>query len=379
MERFDVLVVGGGPAGATVAAQCAMRGLRVGLVEHKRFPRHKVCGDVINPRCWPVFERLGVAGLVRALPHRELSGATFTTQRGATLTIDHRGLWAVRRSVLDAALLDHAKACGVTVYEGEVAHKARPGWRVLTTGREFTAPVLVGADGRHSLVAKEAGLACRRDDGRGGPIALQAHFHAPAAMDDKVQLHLFPGGYCGIVRVDTTELNLCLVTDRAGAAYHGDCGQLFAQTAGRNPQFCALGLLPEPLGPLRSAHPLWTPPNRPCGGGVFLAGDALRAVEPFTGQGIFFALRTGELAAQAICEGADYSTAIRRLYRQRGRTNDLLRRLMYHERAAGVVVSALRRFPALRHWLAGTVLSSGRPVRRARRALRAPYGQETID
>jgi flavin-dependent dehydrogenase len=379
MEQFDVLVVGGGPAGSTVAAQCAARGLCVGLVEHKRFPRHKVCGDVINPHCWPVFERLGVAGLVRALPHQELSGATFTTQQGATLTIDHSGLWAVRRSLLDAVLLDHAKSCGVTVYEGEVAHDARPGWRVSTTHHEFTAPVLVGADGRHSLIAKQAGLACHHNSARGGAIALQAHFHAPAGTDDRVQLHLFPGGYCGIVRVDATQLNLCLVTDRAGAAHHGDCGQLFAQTAGRNPQFRALGLLPEPLGPLQSAHPLRTPPNRPCGDGAFLVGDALRAVEPFTGQGIFFALRTGELAAQAICEGTEFSTAVRRLYLQRGMTNELLRRLMYHESSAGVVVAVLRRFPALQHWLAGTVLSSGRPARSGRRAPRAPCGPAPID
>jgi flavin-dependent dehydrogenase len=62
MSDFDVIVGGGGPAGATAAAFCAQRGLRVALFEHARFPRHKVCGDVINPNCWPVLERLGVAG-----------------------------------------------------------------------------------------------------------------------------------------------------------------------------------------------------------------------------------------------------------------------------------------------------------------------------
>ena len=62
MSDFDVIVGGGGPAGATAATFCAQRGLRVALFEHARFPRHKVCGDVINPNCWPVLERLGVAG-----------------------------------------------------------------------------------------------------------------------------------------------------------------------------------------------------------------------------------------------------------------------------------------------------------------------------
>ena len=379
MEKVDVLVVGGGPAGATVAALCAARGLRVGLVEHKRFPRHKVCGDVLNPRCWPVFERLGVAARIAALPHRELSGATFSTRRGATLTIDHRGMRAVRRSLLDSALLDHARSSGVIVYEGEAAHQVQPGWRITTTRHEFLAPVLVGADGRNSVIAKQTGLARRRLGEDSGSIALQGHFRAPESMDDYVQLHLFAGGYCGIVRVDDSELNLCLVTDRAGAVHRGDCGELFERTAGQNPQFRALGIAPEPLAPLQSAHPLRTPPNKPCSGGVYLAGDALRAVEPFTGQGIYFALRTGELAAQAIGGGVDYAHAIRRLHRHQATANEGLYRLMYHERAAGAVVSALRRFPGLQRWLAGTVLSSGMPAPGDRRAPRAPCAPRRND
>ncbi len=358
MERFDVLVVGGGPAGTTVATLCAKRGLAVGLIEHKRFPRHKVCGDVLNPNCWPIFERLGAADCINSLPQRRLTAAVFTTQRGSTLTVNHPGLRAISRSLLDAALLNRARSVGVVVFEGEVVHGVSPGWRVSTAHHEFATRYLVGADGRHSLIAQKTGLASPRMRGRPNSVAFQAHFAAPPAMDDRVQLHLFSDGYCGIVRIDETRLNLCIVTDLDGTVHRGDCERLFADTIWRNPQVRALDIAPVPLEPLQSAHPLRTIPNKACGRDACLVGDALRTFEPFTGQGIFFAMRTAELAAQTICEGVDYTAAIHALYSQRGRTNDLLHQLMYRERAAGVFSSVLIRVPALQRWLAGMVLSS---------------------
>src|SRR5260221_9863571 len=110
MSDFDVIVVGGGPGGATAAALCAQRGLCVALFERARFPRHKVCGDVINPNCWPVLERLGVAERIRKLPHHEIDGALFTTTETHAVTIPlPLGTIAARRNLFDAALLDHAR------------------------------------------------------------------------------------------------------------------------------------------------------------------------------------------------------------------------------------------------------------------------------
>ncbi len=179
-----------------------------------------------------------------------------------------------------------------------------------------------------------------------------------------MQLHLFRGGYCGLVRVDTECANLCIVTGPWAARFHRDCEALFAHTVWQNPHFRESGVAPEPLEPLRSAHPLQAPANRAAGHGVFLAGDALRVMEPFTGQGIFFALRTGEMAAEAISLPSRreewYAAAVAQLYRQRGRTNDCLRHAMYRERAARVVIPLVRHAPRLAHWLADNVLGGER-------------------
>lgn len=350
MNELDVVVVGGGPAGSTAATLCAQRGRRVVVLEHKHFPRHKVCGDVINPNSWPVLERTGGAAAIRALPRHECRGARFTASTGAVIDVPMRSV-AIRRSLFDAALLDHARACGVTVIEGETVHEIDPRWRIV-----------IGADGRHSGVARNAGLL--RGGSHNGHIAFQAHFRAPAGLDDWVQLHLFPTGYCGVVRVDDEHINLCIVTDRTGAQLHDDCEALFARTVWQNPGFRALGILPEPLEPLASAHPLQRAMNVPCRDGVFLVGDALRVTEPFTGQGIFFALRTAELAAEAICDGRDYAADVRALYRQRGQTNEWLRRLMYREPAAARTMAVLQRLPAAQRWLAGNVLAGERAASR---------------
>ena len=368
MGEFDLIVVGGGPAGAAAATFCAQQGWHVALFEHAHFPRHKVCGNVINPNCWPVLERLGVAEKVRALPQYVVQGATFTTMDETVLQIDRRTndghLTAIRRCLFDAALLEHARASGVTVFESDTVHGIAAGHEVVThSGRHISRKGIVGADGRHSIVAQAAGLA--RNVGRGNEyMAFQGHFPLPQALDDRVQLHLFPGGYCGLVRVDGDNVNLCIVAGRESARDRDDCAALFAHTVGQNPHFCALNIVPEPIEPLHCIHPVWTPTNAPAKNRIFLVGDALRVMEPFTGQGIFFALRTAELAAEALSSSqrpeAAYATAVARFYRERARTNGWLRRLMYHERTARLAIKVLQNRPWLTRRLAANVLGEAR-------------------
>src|SRR3954471_9572014 len=85
---FDVAIVGGGPAGASCASFCAAAGLRVAVLEREKFPREKVCGDCINPACWPVLQRLNLAERVRTLPHGNLNRVDLIGIDGLCLGID---------------------------------------------------------------------------------------------------------------------------------------------------------------------------------------------------------------------------------------------------------------------------------------------------
>jgi flavin-dependent dehydrogenase len=388
MKRFDVLVVGGGPAGATVAALCAGQGFEVGLIEHRRFPREKVCGDVINPNCWPVLERSGAAAVLRSVPHQRLGGAEFTVAGCAPLAVavpggrdgDGDGLIAVRRSVFDAALLARARAAGARVFEGLTAHGLRGRGRLTSGDGEFTARFIVGTDGRHSVVARAGGLA--RSGTADNRVAVQARLRAPETLGDRVQLHLFAGGYCGLARLDQDTANLCVVAGRDVYRRSRGWAEFLEATVLGNPHVRRLGADLEPLGRVAAAHPLRRPMQRPAGDGVLLAGDALCVTEPFTGQGIFFALRSAELAAECIGAslrgagqdaGAQYAAAVARLYRQRARTNRWLRRLMCHAGWAAAAMTCLGRCPAALGWLAGNVVAATRADGRLPRSDRGGY------
>src|SRR5437868_8818040 len=88
MEVVDVAIVGGGPAGSSCAAFCAAAGLRTIVLERAKFPREKVCGDCLNPACWPVLRRLQLFERVRALPHAELARVEFIAIGGARVHVD---------------------------------------------------------------------------------------------------------------------------------------------------------------------------------------------------------------------------------------------------------------------------------------------------
>src|SRR3954471_10459977 len=115
---FDVAIVGGGPAGASCAAFCAAAGLRTAVLERENFPREKVCGDCMNPACWPVLGRLDLAERVRALPHGKLDRVDFIGIDGRRLSVDlpagAEAEIAIKRSLFDHLLLERARELGAT-------------------------------------------------------------------------------------------------------------------------------------------------------------------------------------------------------------------------------------------------------------------------
>src|SRR5207237_10116525 len=119
MEIFDVAVIGGGPAGSVCAAFCAASGLSVVLIERERFPREKVCGDCLNPECWPILRRLGIDQRVRALPHGALDWVEFINVRDVHLRVDlprgENAEIAIKRSAFDFILLARARELGAAV------------------------------------------------------------------------------------------------------------------------------------------------------------------------------------------------------------------------------------------------------------------------
>lgn len=355
---YDAVIVGGGPAGSACAATCAAAGLRVLVVERAVFPRDKVCGDCLNPDCWPVLARLGVEESVRALPHAALRAVEFRGLHGAPVRLplpDHaRGEIAVKRRALDALLLANAVARGAGARHGRAVGGVRPvedGFEVTLAGdgEPIRARFLVAADGRNSVVARLTGLLDDRRRPATDRVGLQTHVPCPPEFGARVEMRWFARGYGGLCPVGGGELNVSL----AGPPASLDGLKRWAREE--------FGVAPD--HPWRTIAPLDRAPAPRAAvargrGGIFLVGDAARVVEPFTGEGIYYALRTGELAAEAIVAAvrggtgaavaADrYRAAHAAAYRGRLWVNRLARLAGRHPRVASLALRAARWQPGV--------------------------------
>jgi flavin-dependent dehydrogenase len=324
MRTHDVIIVGAGPAGSLAALVLARAGRRVALLDRAAFPRAKVCGNCINPAAWDIWAKLGLTEAYEALPHRDMAGFTLRCENRQlfrqTFEPPQRGPRAVARDLLDDWLRREAEASGAEFFPETTVTGVDSGSGAVQTARGiFSGRLIFGADGRNSLVARQSNLMppprrCHR-------VAWQASVPAPPDLDDYVHMHLFDEGYFGYCRYSPAEAVISMVLDSRRT---------------QDPLRLARRHLPllEEQNWLRM-NPITRAPARTGSGRVWLLGDSARVVEPFTGEGITFALSTGLLAAETALEGLArndlpaalrrYAQAHRQLYRRRAWVNTLLR------------------------------------------------------
>src|SRR5438874_1256696 len=147
MEIFDVAIVGAGPGGSTCAAFCAAAGLRTLVLEREKFPREKVCGDCLNPACWPVLARLELAEEIRNGPHGVVNAVEFIAISGQKLRVDlfvrDDDMISVKRSLFDHLLLDRARTLGAEIREEATLialdRTAAKNWKIDVVRETFAA------------------------------------------------------------------------------------------------------------------------------------------------------------------------------------------------------------------------------------------------
>ena len=358
MPSFDLAICGAGPAGTACALAAAKQGLRVVLFERSRFPRHKVCGDCLNPSLWPVLDALGVGGMIGQLDHAPLEQVRFvdSKKRRLEIPLPEGAERAVTRESFDHAMLQAALAAGVELLpEAPLTGVTRQNgvWHLEASGNSLTARALVAADGRNSTTCRLLGLSPAVRPGREGRIALQCHIPLHPDYRKTVALELMTHGYCGIAPVDATRMNVCLVSDaRHLAEAREDLEKRFQIPPGQHW---------HSIAPLERAD--MPPAPFP---GCYLAGDAARVVEPFTGEGIYYALRSGQFAAEAAARhlsgdssaAAFYKRAHRLLYRRRLWVNRLSRLAVTQRMLGDMLLTLGRPFPSLLRLLTRKVVGA---------------------
>jgi len=361
----DVLISGAGPAGAIAALVLARRGVRVTLVDRARFPREKLCGDTINPGALSILRRLGLERLTEgALPVRGM----IVTGHGVTVTGEYEdGLQgvAISRRVFDERLVAAAAAAGAQVEEGvlvrgpvvETTTGAVLGLQLVTpsgTLERRASRLAIAADGRASRVARAAGLVRTH----AGPRrwAVGAIFEGVTGLTEFGEMHVRAGRYIGIAPLPGGFANSCVVTADRKALLDRD---LLVASIRQQPEIAPRFKGARMVSAITVLGPLAVETKSAGTTGLLLAGDAAGFIDPMTGDGLRFAFRGGELAAEeALCvmnegwNGAHLrlGAARQREFRAKWRFNRSLRALAGSPRAvraAGLFASLSP--SALRH------------------------------
>lgn len=312
----EVLVVGGGPAGSFTAWALADGGVRVRLVDRARFPRDKPCSEYLSPEASRLLDSMGVLQTVEAAGAARLAGmrvraasgetmqGDFAARHGFTAYRDH-GL-ALRRPILDTILLDRARAAGVRVDEGvqvvdvvRDAHGAVRGAvaRVASGARvEHRARLVIGADGLRSVIAARLSLVRRARLPR--RIAIVAHYAGVRDMVAYGEMHVSADGYLGLAPVGSGLTNVAVVVPASAMRrWPGDTASLLEHRIARDPAIAARFAGARREAPVRATGPFASRTRRAWAPGAALVGDAADFYDPFTGEGMFAAMRGGEMLA----------------------------------------------------------------------------------
>jgi len=329
-SRWDAVVVGAGPAGSATASLLARAGARILLLDRARFPRDKPCSEYLSPESTRVLERLGqgvLAAVAAAAPAR-LTGMKVVAPSGAGVVGRFTGFsFALPRTRFDAILRNAAEAAGAEVrervkVEDLVYEGGAVGGVVARTGdgrREtYRARVVVGADGLRSVVARRLGLVRTSAPYR---IAFTAHVTDARGVTDVGEMHVGRPGYVGLGPIGEGVTTVALVVPRSEARR----GQRFFDELNRFPGLAGRFEARHVVRPVLATGPFAQWSRRPVAaggggeGGALLVGDAADFFDPFTGQGIYSALRGAELAAAAVLDTLTTGASLRAYARARRR------------------------------------------------------------
>lgn len=381
-EKFDVAIAGAGPAGSSAAIHLASKGLRVLLVEQKKFPRAKLCGEFISPECISHFQRLGVADRMLEAGAANINNTVFFSRHGASVRLPSEwfkpGLAALglSRSEMDHRLLERSREAGVTVLENAHATALLQNGdgvngfiaKVDDVSHTCRATIIIDATGRSRSLARQPNS---NQHVRPALVAFKAHFENARNNEGDCEIYFYQRGYGGLSRIEKGISNLCfIVAARDVRRLGSDPETVMRQIVMQNDRASYTLRHAQPCSPWLSVsltgferHSVTPQP------GLLTAGDAAAFIDPFTGSGMLMALESGELVAATIARlfpnvsaiTHEYRAAYARTFSSRMRVASWLRRAAFLPGFAGAAIR-----------LAGISSRARREIARATRHSESP-------
>jgi flavin-dependent dehydrogenase len=366
----DTAIIGAGPAGCSAAIFLARLGFHVALFEAGEVGREKLCGEFLSPECRDLLNRLGLDDRIQSLDPVDIHAVRLTALGGTVCEVPLPEIgWGLSRSALDAALWEGATSAGAHGMEKtevqSVVGDLRQGFELETTRGALKARTVISAHGRRAMLDR----VLARDFLRHPQpfVALKAHFVGPA-LHRRVELHFFPGGYCGLAEIEGGRVNVCLlvrepVFRRATQTRREPVNMFVNWMKGQNPE------LNQWLGEARSVDSRWLSvaqipfmAKRTVERDILMAGDAAGLVVPLAGDGIAMALQSGVMAGEQCASflraersprelTQGYAANWERTFGERVRLGRILQSLILRPSLAGPALRALNRAPLLAGYL----------------------------
>lgn len=366
-SNAKVVIVGGGPAGTSLAIRLVQRGFRVTLIEREKFPRKKLCGEFISPECLRHFQELGVYNDIISAAGDRISETVFYSISGKSIGVpsnwlDSREAVSLSRSEMDILLMERARTLGAEVLEdvSVVGVEGEDKWvksvivrHSVRFAENIAADIFIDATGRNRILAK---LLSKQVEKHSRPsqkprlVGFKTHLRNAKIARGRCELYSFPGGYGGLSNVENGLANLCfLMRAEAARKLRSDPDRIVKESILANARARITLQNAEPVHQwLAVAIDRFGINDPNLAENAFAVGDAAAFIDPFTGSGILMALESSGMLADCMTNvgalktaGSDYEAAIRKHFSKRLAAGGLIRRAVFMPRAAGTVISIL--------------------------------------
>ena len=355
---IDVLIVGGGLAGLTAAIHLSKVGIHVTLIEKNQYPHHKVCGEYVSNEVLPYLQWLDADPSL--LKPTKISRLQFTLTSGKSIeTLLPLGGFGISRFKFDEYLYKKAKEAGCVIIEGTVEDVVFKDdcFTIFTNSKKYQAKMVIASYGKRAAMDNKLGRVFIKT--KSPWLAVKAHYTGDFP-DDLVGLHNFPGGYCGVSKIENDLINICYLVDYKSFKSYKNIAEHRNKVLYQNPYLKDIleSSKMEFDAPLTISQISFQNKEK-VNSHIFMIGDSAGLIHPMCGNGMAMAIHsaqicssllndyfTGKITSRITLE-EEYEKQWNRNFKSRINTGKFLSNILRQERFSNTLMEGLVKFPAI--------------------------------